>query len=67
MRGFYLNGKQIGTHAIGAIDWDQPFAIAITEQVRRDDENVLVVLVWDMGGAGGIFRPVWLVTPAGSR
>ena len=62
----YLNGELVGSHAIGAIGWDQPFTVPITDRVRPgNEENVLAVRVWDMAGMGGIFRPVWVVTPAG--
>jgi hypothetical protein len=60
----YLNGKYIGSHALGGWAWDQPFAIPVDKGVLREGENILAVHVYDMLGMGGIFGPVWLATPA---
>jgi hypothetical protein len=42
--------------------WRQSFEVDITKIVRRDQPNVLAVQVTDSAGAGGIWKPVWLMT-----
>ena len=42
--------------------WRQSFEMDITKLVRRDQPNVLAVRVEDNAGAGGVWKPVWLVT-----
>lgn len=42
--------------------WRQSFEIDITKLIARDKPNVLAVQVTDTGGAGGVWKPVWLVT-----
>lgn len=41
--------------------WRQAFEVDLTAAVRRDKPNLLAVQVQDKTGAGGIFKPVWLV------
>jgi beta-galactosidase/beta-glucuronidase len=44
-----VNGKEVGTHR-GGYD---PFTFDITDAVKADGENELVVRVWDSSGANG--------------
>ena len=41
--------------------WQEAFEVDVTETVRFDRPNTLVVRVEDNTGAGGIFKPVWIV------
>ncbi|OIO97272.1 MAG: hypothetical protein AUJ96_23415 [Armatimonadetes bacterium CG2_30_66_41] len=43
-----------------ADSWKKAFEVDITDQVRYDRPNFLVVRVEDNAGAGGIWRPVWV-------
>ncbi len=56
----YLNGKKIGTHDIGEIGWDQPFAFDITHDLKQGD-NQLTVRVFDRTGPGGLWKSVKLM------
>lgn len=62
----YVNGKLAGSHAIGSLGWDRPFAIPVDGLWRPGEKNVIAVRVWDMEGAGGMFKPVWLVQESGA-
>jgi len=57
----YVNGAYAGSHAIGSLGWDRPFAIPVDGLLKPGAVNSVVVRVWDMEGAGGMFKPVWLV------
>jgi hypothetical protein len=60
----YLNGRKIGTHPfINPNDWQTPFIVEASEAIKFDGENELVVLVEDSAGAGGVWKPVWLIAP----
>lgn len=54
----WLNGKYAGQHDIGLTGWDKPFDLDITNEVKWDGENILVVRVEDTVSAGGIWKPV---------
>jgi len=60
----WLNGERVHERPYpyqGNIEsWKEAFEVNITPFVRRDKPNVLAVLVEDNGGAGGIWKPVWL-------
>lgn len=57
----YLNGKKLIYHT----GWDDPFDVSLDSAWRRGGPNVLVVLVQNVGGAGGITKPVTVgqITP----
>lgn len=55
----WVNGKYIGQHALGASGWFQPFNLDVTEELRWNSDNLLVVRVkaspwgsWHRIGAG---------------
>ena len=54
----WLNGKYVGQHDVGVIGWNRPFDLDITNEVKWDGENILVVRVEDTVAAGGIWKPV---------
>jgi len=54
----WLNGKYVGQHDIGVVGWNRPFELDITNEVKWDGENILVVRVEDTSTAGGIWKPV---------
>ncbi len=62
----WLNGKRILDRPYpyrGNKDsWQQAFEVVISETVRFDQPNVLAVQVRDDAGAGGIWKPVWVLT-----
>jgi glycosidase len=51
----WLNGKEVGDHT----GYTDPFAVDVSGALR-DGENLLVVLVKDNGGGGGIYKPITL-------
>lgn len=52
----WVNGRQVGDHA----GYSDPFILDIRGAVREGD-NLIVVLVKDNGGGGGIYRPITVV------
>ena len=44
--------------------WQEAFEVDISDVVRLDGANTLAVRVEDNAGAGGIWRPVWVVRSA---
>ncbi len=58
----YVNGKLAGEHIYKEPDdWKLPFEIPITEQIDwQSKQQVVVVRVRDVGGAGGIWKPIYL-------
>ncbi len=61
----FLNGKQILDRPFpfqgNMNSWQEAFDIDIKPYLRTDKPNNLSVRVEDKAGAGGIWRPVWLV------
>ena len=61
----FLNGKQILDRPFpfegNNNSWQEAFSIDIKPYLRTDKPNNLAVRVSDSAGAGGIWRPVWLV------
>ncbi len=61
----WLNGKLLLERPYpyrGNVDsWRESFEVDITDAVRADEPNLLAVRVEDNAGAGGIWKPVWLV------
>ena len=61
----YVNGKKAGERPfIKPDDWTTPFAIEITDYIdwKNPRANFVVVRVHDRGGAGGIWKRVWLLS-----
>ncbi|MDR3690231.1 MAG: beta-galactosidase GalA [Fimbriimonas sp.] len=52
----YLNGKLIATHN----GWDEPFDVDLRPAWHADGPNILMVLVENTAGEGGITRPATL-------
>ncbi len=50
----YLNGQQLGAHS----GWDNAFDVGLDPAWRDGGPNVLTVLVQNIGGPGGIMKPV---------
>lgn len=65
----WVNGQYAGAHPfVKPEDWKTPFEIDITRHVRfGKEDNTLAVRVLDNRGAGGIWRPVWVVTGTANR
>ena len=60
----YLNGQKVGARPfVNPNDWQVPFTMDVGDALRFDGENELMVLVEDTAGAGGVWKPVWLVAP----
>ena len=59
----YVNGKLAGKHLfVKPDDWETPFEIRIDEVVDWGKiQQTVVVKVEDKAGAGGIYKPVWIV------
>ena len=59
----WLNGVKLGSHSEDRMEgWDQPFAFDVTEHLKTEGENLLVVKVLNREQAGGIWRPISIVT-----
>ena len=61
----WVNGRQVLQRTYDAAknpnSWMEAFEVEVTPHVRYDAPNSLVVRVEDNSGAGGIWRPVWVV------
>lgn len=64
----WVNGQKVLTRSYpfqnNQDSWREPFEVDITGVARRDRSNSLAVRVENRAGAGGIWRPVWLVCGA---
>jgi beta-galactosidase/beta-glucuronidase len=59
----WINGVLAGEHPFKRPDdWYVPFTIDIAAHVRAREPNVVVVLVEDRAGLGGVWKPVFVVT-----
>ena len=59
----YVNGHLVHVRPFDPPEGGRtPFEVDITDAVRFDEENLLAVRVLDRSGAGGIWRPVKIVT-----
>ncbi len=60
----WVNGKFAGEHPfVKPDDWRTSFPIEITDCIDWNRPTQLVVVrVEDKSGAGGIWKPVWLVS-----
>lgn len=61
----WLNGTHIATRPFHGNAWQEPFEVNVTDTLRRDGRNSLAVRVDHVKGAGGIWKPVWLVAAEG--
>lgn len=58
----WINGEKVGeSKGDPGVLWDKPQAVEITGKYRPGAVNHVVVRVHDIGYAGGIWKPVWLV------
>jgi hypothetical protein len=57
----WLNGEHIATRPFHPNAWQEPFAVDVTNALRRNAANTLAVRVDYVKGSGGIWKPVWLV------
>ena len=59
----WINGDHVGdrTGEPGVI-WDKPGAIEITGKFRPGEMNRIVLRAHDIGYAGGLYAPIWVVT-----
>lgn len=54
----WLNGTYLGSHDLGEVGWNQPFALDCRHEIRWGAENILVVRVYDSAAGGGIWKPI---------
>ena len=59
----YVNGELAGEHDKGPEGWDKRFFIDVTKQISAGEENVIAVRVIDSDRAGGLWKPIKVVTP----
>ena len=61
----WINGQQALERTYDAAkdpnSWQEAFEVDVTPWVRYDQPNTLALRVEDNAGAGGIWRPVWLL------
>lgn len=62
----FVNGKPAGEHLFRQRDdWTTPFTIPVNDAIDWSrPEQTIVVRVEDKAGAGGIWKPVWIVSKA---
>ena len=60
----YFNGKELLDRPYpyqgNNNSWQEPFAVDVTEHLKKDGENDLTVMVVNRSGQGGLFRPVFV-------
>lgn len=56
----WVNGKQVGEHALGTAGWDKPFGFDVTNLLQWGKPNQITVRVVNAVGAGGIYQPLRL-------
>lgn len=54
----WVNGIYVGQHDLGAVGWDKPFTLDITDALRWGVANQITVRVLDSAFAGGIWKPM---------
>ena len=59
----WVNGRLAGAHDLGPEGWDKRFTIDITNQMKGGRENLIAVRVYDSTGAGGLWKPIKVITP----
>ena len=57
----WLNGKNAAARSFSGNAWQEPFEVDVTDALRPGQPNTLAVRVDYVKGAGGIWKPVWLV------
>ena len=62
----FLNGRLAHDREPSSHAWATPFGVEVTDFVRYDAPNVLVVRAQAEGGLGGVWHPVWLATDQGA-
>ena len=64
----YVNGQKVGENIFdretNPNSWVDPYTADISSVARPGEENLVSVKVRDIGGAGGIYQPVILLTEA---
>ena len=67
----WVNGKLVlkrpFTPTISPNAWQEPFTVDISDEVSFDTANVVAVEVENRSGAGGIYRPVSVVSEGGAK
>ncbi|MGN0867316.1 MAG: sugar-binding domain-containing protein [Oligosphaeraceae bacterium] len=56
----WINGQYVGEHDLGPVGWNVPFSLDVTDLIRWGEPNQITVRVQDVGGAGGIYKPIKL-------
>ena len=59
----YIDGELAGVHDIGPLGWDKRFVLDLTEHVKPGMEQTWAIRVLDSDRAGGIWKPVKVMTP----
>ena len=58
----WFNGKPVGKHAKGPAGRSERFLIDVTGRIDWGRRNLIAVRVYNSAGAGGIWKPVRLIT-----
>jgi len=58
----FVNGKLSGQFDIGPSGWNKPFFIDVSDQAVPGKENLIAIRVVDTKNAGGLWKPVKIVT-----
>jgi len=58
----WLNDRLVAERPFHSNAWQEPFDVTVTGVIRHGRPNCLAVRVDHVKGAGGIWKPVWLVS-----
>ena len=59
----YVDGRHAATSDLGPGGWDKRFVLDLTEHVKPGVEQAYAIRVVDSVGAGGLWKPVKVLTP----
>lgn len=59
----YIDGQLAGEHDIGPLGWDKRFILDLTKHIKPGVEQTWAIRVLDSDRAGGIWKPVKVITP----
>jgi len=59
----YIDGERAAEYDIGPMGWDKRFVLDLTDHVKPGVEQVYAIRVMDSAGAGGLWKPVKVMTP----
>ena len=59
----YIDGERAAEYDVGPMGWDKRFVLDLTDHVKPGVEQVHAIRVIDTAGAGGLWKPIKVMTP----